>query len=269
MTESSADMAAIVERLERLEKVLVRLCEAVEHRAVATTEPAGVSMGKTTVASPRVVPVTSPVPATAQAPAKQAPKPVPVVAKAAAPKPVVVKTPPKVAQATNSGERPASIDVVLPSVKPKMPTGPPPDVEPLLDEAQAALLASKELDLAPWLPPQEADPQALIECLFRFALQASDIGNPMMLALFHSDVISAPRSPEHLKAFNFPKLRRNIQLYLTDADPASYVLVRSEIDDAQISVKVFLHRLGGMPSPVRLKRDPEENEAWRIVQMSL
>ena len=140
----------------------------------------------------------------------------------------------------------------------------------LLNDDQKRALSSNELDLTPWLPPLDADPRRVLEVLFRFAFEEVAVGDRLLMALIHSEILSAARSAEHLRAFNFPKLRRGLDGYLDQNDPHSFVIVRSKGEESGENLTVFVHRKSGaMPAPVRLKRDPKAENAWRVMQISL
>jgi len=242
-----SDLTGIVERLDRLEALLTRLVTAVEG-------------GKPVAAAAKPAPAAS---KPAPAPKPAAPKPAPVAAKPA----------PKPAPVTAAGRptRPAAVEVREPAKAQKTSESTPTEKpESLLDEAQRKALRIKELDINQFLPPADAPPRDILSAIFRFAFEDAEVGNPLMIGLMHSEIVSAPRSAEHLRSFNFPKLRRGLDKYLDGTDPDSCIIVRADEDEARQSVKVFVHRMGGgMPAPVRMKRDPKADDAWRIIQLSL
>ena len=249
-------LAELNARLASLETVLTRLCAAVERQAeAAVSRPAAAPVAAVASAGVRRAP-----PSASQKPKseiKQAAALVPTMRNSGAAG--LAATPkasgPK-ADVRNNEPPPATDGVKLP---------------PLMSDDDLRALELKELDIGQFLPPENAEPRDIIAAMFRFAVEENKIAsNALLLGLIHSTVTDAPRSAEHLKSFNFPKMRRNLHFYLENRDPQTFALERAEEDADGRSLKVFVHRLGGgMPAPVRMRRDPESANAWRVVQLSL
>ncbi|MCB9788729.1 MAG: hypothetical protein H6744_18785 [Deltaproteobacteria bacterium] len=92
-------------------------------------------------------------------------------------------------------------------------------------------------------------------------------------ALTHPDELVAPRALAGFKAFSWPKLRRNVGLYLSDPEvPSSFRIGRTVPADPspeQDRIKVFLLRHDQMLVPVSLRRDADDGDAWKLSAVSL
>lgn len=160
-------------------------------------------------------------------------------------------------------------------VAPESPAAPSPDPSPAAAARVGAGSASDAHageDGEPPAPRPSDGPTEVLRLLFSAALKETEEESwPHLMALTHSRDLENPRALDYLKAFNWRKLRRSLDRYLVDGDPASFHVVRTdpaEIGDAEY-VKVFLHQKGGMPGPVHLQRDPKKGGAWLVSQISL
>lgn len=142
----------------------------------------------------------------------------------------------------------------------------------VVPESPDTQLDADGADAEPPSPRPSDGPKEVLELLFSAALRESEADSwPYLMALTHSRDLENPRALDYLKAFNWRKLRRSLDRYLVDGDPASFHVVRTdpaEIGDAEY-VKVFLHQEGGMPGPVHLRRDPKKGGVWLVAQISL
>lgn len=95
----------------------------------------------------------------------------------------------------------------------------------------------------------------------------------IMTKITHPSEMMGPRALDHFKAFNWHKLRRMAQSYLTNADPGSFVIAYTdppEVTPTVDRVRVFV-RSGDnrMPVPIGFARDATAGNAWRVSMMSL
>ncbi|MGM0575862.1 MAG: hypothetical protein ACQEXJ_09060 [Myxococcota bacterium] len=119
----------------------------------------------------------------------------------------------------------------------------------------------------------DADMEQVLTRMFEAALVDDDEqAFELLTALTHSRDLSAPRALDHLKAFSWKKLRRSVQHYLADGDPASFEVERTsptEPGEDTRRVKIFVLADGKSPAPVTLERDDQAEGAWRLSQVSL
>ena len=95
----------------------------------------------------------------------------------------------------------------------------------------------------------------------------------IMTKITHPSEMMGPRALDHFKAFNWHKLRRMAQTYLTNADPSTFVIAYTDPADVTPTVdrvRVFV-RSGDnrMPVPIGFARDATAGNAWRVSMMSL
>ena len=122
--------------------------------------------------------------------------------------------------------------------------------------------------------PAPSNLEQVITALFE-AILLPDLGDAYeaLTALTHSDELLAPRALDHLKAFSWKRFRASVSRYLSEGtSPGSFTISRhtpTTIDESVKHVKVFLSVTSGGSAPIQLRRDSEQDGAWRITQISL
>ena len=165
-----------------------------------------------------------------------------------------------------------TVPMPVAAAEPKVETAP---ARPILRPATADVTFSEteEGDRIITPPSSAHGIKDLLKLVFASALleDTNECWNSLQ-HLTHSDAIYGPRSIDHLRAFNWKKIRDHVDYYVEGADPASFRIQRTEPADfsARDKVKVFIkHRKGGSPAPIYLQRDEKFGKAWRVFQYGL
>lgn len=237
---SDATLNDVIARLDRLEAALSKIADAIK------------AAGESRAAAPVAVVAAPPAPvaavaATAAVPVATAPAGPPLV-RVAPP----ARTVPSPATPTRDASAPAR-----PGEEPKR------DFNPYRDRTDLVV------------PGAEASVTDMLTFLFG-AVQSAEIDDMwgLLYKATHSSQLQGPRSIDHFKAFSWHKARRSAGEYLdASKNPASFQIAYTE--PAEIGpnverVRVFVSKADGkMPAPVVFARDPKDNNAWRIAQLSI
>ncbi len=244
---SEPTLTDVVERLERLERAIEALTQAVQGASPAKVETVQTPAKPAVVAESPAAVVPAGKPAAAVAPASSL---------AAAGGGAAVTERPAAATRTAAAASKAPSAEAAPGV---VPGGG--DVEG--GEAAATVA----------LPGPDASVEDMLTLVFQLAMTGTEEEAwPSLAALTHPKALAGPRTLDHLKAFNWRKLRRGVGRYLSGADPRSFTIERmepAEVGPDVENVKIFLWQDGASPAPITFRRDERAGGAWRIGQISL
>lgn len=152
--------------------------------------------------------------------------------------------------------------------------------------ATAASIAAPVEDAAAPLAARPNDPkgeiQALLNAMFELALNAEQDDRNVeqvqadfakFCALVHHSRKGSPLLTQELFHYKWKPLIKRAQGYLSDpADPTTFTITQlapDRIDARSETVRVFIRADKRMPPPLLLRRDPREDNAFRIDQSSL
>lgn len=125
--------------------------------------------------------------------------------------------------------------------------------------------------------PKSGTPEALVYDAMKAAYVAKESGNvregwDRMRPLMHSRVLEMRTSEESFINNNFAAFSRKVDLLtIEDGKPAyklDYVELDEELNGMDWRMRLFvLNSHSDKPSPFRVERDAEANDAWRIVNV--
>lgn len=145
--------------------------------------------------------------------------------------------------------------------------------------AAVAVEAATEPVRAP-IDATMAQIRGLLEKMFALACEADpgdqearDEQFDRFLDLVHTDRKGTKMLDENLRAYTWHQMRRKVHIYLKDDnDPGSFAVTRTQpdpIDSSTVKVKLFLKARTRMPTPISVRRDAKNRDAWRIESSSL
>lgn len=175
---------------------------------------------------------------------------------------------------------PAPADAAAPAPAPTAPAGEPAPTAAAERDATGTAGADNDADAelgfvypAKNTVIRDVDPES-IEGVIQRALVAganpdSEKGWEQFSALLHSDEKGA-MAIRSRKQYNWPAMRRKAYLFLiegTDKNVYKWSYAE-ELDDGKV-IKVFVYNPKSSPTPCYVKRDPAQDNKWRITTCSL
>ncbi|MCC6619758.1 MAG: hypothetical protein IT385_00805 [Deltaproteobacteria bacterium] len=118
--------------------------------------------------------------------------------------------------------------------------------------------------------PTEGSPEWVIFKAIEAALVAdTNEGYKIVRPLLHSEVKDSPAAESHYRQNVFEAFHRKAYLFSIDDKTGAYKLDYD--DDSEKPgeiIKIFVvNEKSDMPTPCRLKRDPKQNNDWKISSM--
>lgn len=112
--------------------------------------------------------------------------------------------------------------------------------------------------------PDSGSPEKVIQDVLKAGRMADDADGWIAFAgLLHSEETSSPAGMNEWQTLRFPALRRKIDYLLLDKAALTYKMMEKR-EEGQ-NVKVFVaNSQSDTPTPCTLRRDPAQNNAWRV-----
>jgi hypothetical protein len=86
--------------------------------------------------------------------------------------------------------------------------------------------------------------------------------------LLHTDVVAMSSSENSFRTMNYPAFRRKVTTFTPDPSKPTYLLDYDQEDADDFEYRLFVvNKTSDMPSPFRLRRDPNANNEWRIANI--
>ncbi|MFO0747765.1 MAG: hypothetical protein U1F43_19185 [Myxococcota bacterium] len=129
-------------------------------------------------------------------------------------------------------------------------------------KAISKMLPAKTID-----NPEQGSPEWVIYKAIEAALvENTDEGYKKVRPLLHSEVKDSIAAEQNYRTNMFEAFHRKAKLFSIDDKTGAYKLDYSEDDEKPGEIiKIFVvNEKSDMPTPCRLKRDPKENNEWRI-----
>ncbi|NUN12548.1 MAG: hypothetical protein HUU55_02800 [Myxococcales bacterium] len=111
-------------------------------------------------------------------------------------------------------------------------------------------------------------PEATIQAALAAAMQLDEeVAWGQFRQLLHSNEIKSPQGEREWRTMRWPRMRRQVQLFVVDPGKASYkVLNERTLDDGNIEF-YLQNSQSDLPTPCTVKKDTDG--AWRITRCSL
>ena len=119
--------------------------------------------------------------------------------------------------------------------------------------------------------PQPGSYEALVQDVLRAAL-ISDAQKSWeaMIQLLHSNERGVPGSVSACKSTFWPAFRRKVKYLVKDPTIPSFEIVEDRAGEREGSRRVFIKsRASDMPTPIPVKRDPNQKNDWKLAQCSI
>jgi hypothetical protein len=121
--------------------------------------------------------------------------------------------------------------------------------------------------------PEEGSPEKVIQDAMKAALDPNEEeGFTKFKALLHTDETEIPNRVTHYNELAFPRFRKQVHQYVKDKDKATFVIKRwDELQEDQL-LMIYVEvdpKYSDMPRPIKLKRDKNDGNKWRILDISL
>jgi len=117
--------------------------------------------------------------------------------------------------------------------------------------------------------PGEGTPERVVQDVLRAGLEKdAETGWKMFAKLLHSDQ-RTPAALQQWKAFNYPALRKKVELFVKDREAVSFGIERVDEEDDGSMTFFLTNSKSDMPTPCNVIKDKEANDEWRVKRCSL
>lgn len=116
--------------------------------------------------------------------------------------------------------------------------------------------------------PEPGTPEATIQAALTTAMKLDEEAAwGEFRQLLHSNEIKSPQGEKEWRTLRWPRMRRQVQLFVVDPAKVSYKILNERVlDDGNI--EIYLHNTqSDLPTPCTVKKDIDG--AWRITRCSL
>ena len=118
--------------------------------------------------------------------------------------------------------------------------------------------------------PEQGSPEWVIYQAIEAALMPNtDEGYKKVRPLLHSEITDSVAAEQHYRTMVFETFHRKAYLFSLDDKTGAYKLDYSEDTEKPGEIiKIFVvNEKSDMPTPCRIKRDPKQNNEWKISHM--
>lgn len=112
--------------------------------------------------------------------------------------------------------------------------------------------------------PDPGTPEKVIQDVLKAARMSDEADGWVAFSmLLHSQESSSPAAMNEWQTMRFPTMRRKVDFLLVDKAALVYKLMDKREEGKELKVYVN-NSQSDMPTPCTLRRDPEQNNAWRV-----
>ena len=115
--------------------------------------------------------------------------------------------------------------------------------------------------------PEQGSPEWVIyQAITAALMDKTDEGYKLVRPLLHSEIIDSIAAEQHYRTDVFEAFHRKAKLFSIDDKTGAYKLDYTKDDEKPGEIiKIFVvNEKSDMPTPCRLKRDPKQNNEWKI-----
>jgi hypothetical protein len=112
--------------------------------------------------------------------------------------------------------------------------------------------------------PPPGSPEKVVQEVLKSALQGDpEAGWEAFSVLLHSDEQQSPAALNDWRTMRFPAIRKKVSYLVEDKASATYTLMDKR-EEGQSLILYVKNSQSDMPTPCKLRKDPQNGNAWRV-----
>jgi len=112
--------------------------------------------------------------------------------------------------------------------------------------------------------PPPGSPEKVIQEVLKSALQDDpEVGWEAFSVLLHSEELESPAALNDWRTMRFPAIRKKASYLVIDKASATYILMQKKEEGPSLILYVK-NSQSDMPTPCKLRKDPQNGNAWRV-----